>query len=582
MADWSTPTLSTTYTAFLSSLKSRDDDVAVQFSPSFSTASNTPTGTIRWNPTNNYWEIKNAGGSFVPLTAKFMIDVDKLDGQDGSYYLDWANLTGVPSTFTPSAHTHDDRYYTETESNARFSGKLIVSGNTIKLQTPGSVDLSTITVPYATTAGDATTVGGFSVGQNLLKTSGVVFASAEFGVVNTNNLSLGDSGTTIPEIEFWDETGGVYRGLKWNSTISEWQVEDSSSISRRLFHEGHYPDWTEIAGKPTSFTPSTHGHAFTATEKAVLYSLSAAPAGVYTGSSGEITYNSTAKRLVVHDGVTVGGLEIASLGANSFTAGQSAPTLRATSTTAITLSSTGHAFQTGFGTSMNMAIDTNKIQVRENGAATAMFINPLGGDVTMGNAASLIATLGNFTCFGEASVSGPVTGLSQIFAAGSVTTPAFSFASDPDTGMYRVTTNALGFAAGGTEALRLNSVGAIGVAGGNYGTTGQVLTSNGSGAAPTWTTPTLSLGVSQTWQDVKSSRTIGTAYQNTTGRSIEISITMQGNYAGVQVSNDNTTWNYIGVGAENANDRNTISATIPVNGYYKVTGGVVSYWLELR
>jgi hypothetical protein len=39
------------------------------------------------------------------------------------------------------------------------------------------------------------------------------------------------------------------------------------------------------------------------------------------------------------------------------------------------------------------------------------------------------------------------------------------------------------------EALRLSSAGALGVGGANYGTSGQVLTSNGSGAAPTWTTP---------------------------------------------------------------------------------------------
>jgi hypothetical protein len=30
----------------------------------------------------------------------------------------YADLTGIPATFTPSAHTHDDRYFTETELNA--------------------------------------------------------------------------------------------------------------------------------------------------------------------------------------------------------------------------------------------------------------------------------------------------------------------------------------------------------------------------------------------------------------------------------------------------------------------------------
>jgi len=34
------------------------------------------------------------------------LDADKLDGQEGSWYLAWANLTGKPATFAPSAHTH--------------------------------------------------------------------------------------------------------------------------------------------------------------------------------------------------------------------------------------------------------------------------------------------------------------------------------------------------------------------------------------------------------------------------------------------------------------------------------------------
>lgn len=38
------------------------------------------------------------------------------------------------------------------------------------------------------------------------------------------------------------------------------------------------------------------------------------------------------------------------------------------------------------------------------------------------------------------------------------------------------------------ERLRISSTGAVGLSGANYGTAGQVITSNGSGAAPTWQT----------------------------------------------------------------------------------------------
>ena len=41
----------------------------------------------------------------------------------------------------------------------------------------------------------------------------------------------------------------------------------------------------------------------------------------------------------------------------------------------------------------------------------------------------------------------------------------------------------------GTERLRIASAGQLGIGGANYGTSGQVLTSAGSGSAPTWATP---------------------------------------------------------------------------------------------
>uniref|UniRef100_UPI0025EA9482 hypothetical protein n=1 Tax=Anaerovibrio sp. TaxID=1872532 RepID=UPI0025EA9482 len=35
----------------------------------------------------------------------------------------WAGISNKPSTFTPSSHTHDDRYYTESEVDNKLSGK---------------------------------------------------------------------------------------------------------------------------------------------------------------------------------------------------------------------------------------------------------------------------------------------------------------------------------------------------------------------------------------------------------------------------------------------------------------------------
>jgi hypothetical protein len=69
-------------------------------------------------------------------------------------------------------------------------------------------------------------------------------------------------------------------------------------------------------------------------------------------------------------------------------------------------------------------------------------------------------------------------------------------------------------------------------------TAGQVLTYNES--TSTWVASAAqaapSVGVNQTWQDVESSRALGTTYTNTTGRPIMISVTCSGiNAAAVYV-----------------------------------------------
>ena len=49
------------------------------------------------------------------------------------------------------------------------------------------------------------------------------------------------------------------------------------------------------------------------------------------------------------------------------------------------------------------------------------------------------------------------------------------------------------------ERLRIGSSGQIGIAGANYGTSGQVLTSQGASAAPQWATPSGGLSVADIW-----------------------------------------------------------------------------------
>ena len=60
-------------------------------------------------------------GSEVMLKTVYDADGDGV--VDKAAAVPWDGVTGKPGTFAPSTHTHDDRYYTETEMNTKLNGK---------------------------------------------------------------------------------------------------------------------------------------------------------------------------------------------------------------------------------------------------------------------------------------------------------------------------------------------------------------------------------------------------------------------------------------------------------------------------
>ena len=314
MADWNTPTLTSTYTSVLDTFKNRDVDLAVMFNPTYASAlTNVPTGAVRWNPTGATWELYN-GTSWGALATLHNINVDKLDGQDGSYYRAYGNLTGVPTSFTPSAHTHDDRYYTETESDARYGNNLFVSGNTVQLRTAGGTALTTITVPYAVSAGQASTSGAFQVGQDLLTTSSATFNAATITTELSalGGLLVGKATQPLSTVGFYDTVGSVYRYIRYNSgAVERWQVEHTDGTYKNIFHEAHVPDWTEVANKPTNFTPTAHGHVFDQTTKLQVHRAATATLDALTGQQGEVAFDTSTGRLRAFNGALAGGFPVA-------------------------------------------------------------------------------------------------------------------------------------------------------------------------------------------------------------------------------------------------------------------------------
>lgn len=75
------------------------------------------------------------------------------------------------------------------------------------------------------------------------------------------------------------------------------------------------------------------------------------------------------------------------------------------------------------------------------------------------------------------------------FGAGSAAAPSVAGFGDLNTGMFFPAADTIAFSTNGTEDFRIGSAGQLGIAGANYGTSGQILTSGGASAAPSWADP---------------------------------------------------------------------------------------------
>ena len=141
-ANWSNPTLTSTYTNFVTEVKARDEDLALQFDGT--TATNLPTNTIRWSSSVNRWQ-KWSGSAWGELTSVYALTALSTTGNANvggqlsvtgtAFLLNGATVTGTVA----SSSTISGTALVPTAATApATAGLTLPASNTLGFATAGS------------------------------------------------------------------------------------------------------------------------------------------------------------------------------------------------------------------------------------------------------------------------------------------------------------------------------------------------------------------------------------------------------------------------------------------------------------
>jgi len=180
-ANWSNPQLTSTYTNFVSEVKNRDEDLALQFDGTTST--NIPTNTIRWDSTANRWKKWN-GTSWAELTSTYALTALSTTGAAsiGTTLAVTGTITGS-STVTGTA-------LIPSGSSVPVNGVYLPSANSVAIATNSTQRLAidssgNITIPGTLAVTGTSTAASFIPTSSTAPTNGVYLPAANSVAIST-------------------------------------------------------------------------------------------------------------------------------------------------------------------------------------------------------------------------------------------------------------------------------------------------------------------------------------------------------------------------------------------------------------
>ena len=183
-----------------------------------------------------------------------IVDASKLSSEAGyevytagaASSVPWSGITGKPSTFTPSSHTHDDRYYTESEMNTLLNGKAATSHTHTKSQItdfPTKLSQFTNDKGYVTT--DTNTTYSFAVAAKSAANGAAKLRLTGSDSTNKDILVTGSGATTVTT----DANGNLV--ISSTDTDTKYTHPSATAYSSGLYkvtvdNKGHVTAATEV------------------------------------------------------------------------------------------------------------------------------------------------------------------------------------------------------------------------------------------------------------------------------------------------------------------------------------------------
>jgi len=248
------------------------------------------------------WQFQKADGTYESkyklATDGRLVQTDALGNEVSTFgsTASWDTVTGKPSTFTPSAHTHDDRYYTETEVNTLLAGK----------QAAGSYAAASHTHTIANVTGLQAALDGKQASGSYLTSLGFSYSTGVTanhvvqrdvnGYIYANHINFSTTETENPTInsfitsngDGWSRKSSLAHVRNQLGNYGGWITTNGRAYPRRADGPNINFYWDGQGGQPTWLWGSNNGtdfYVWNPSNFSVNYANTSGSAGQVSGVS---------------------------------------------------------------------------------------------------------------------------------------------------------------------------------------------------------------------------------------------------------------------------------------------------------